>query len=213
MKDSAAARMIALAGLARVLDVPVARIEYLLEVSAEDLTTFRHQVVDHLFGAVTTAGFSRIVAATRVLPAPVAAKVATHNNSPLMTAHLATAMETSRALGVAKRLPAAFLAQVAAYLDLRRSAPLIAGLPATLAAAVARELADRQDWLTLGELIEITSDDQLTRCLSALDAGEIVTLASHSNDPAMSDRIAGMVSEPLAEQLRGTAMSAGEAEG
>ncbi|MEV0711613.1 hypothetical protein [Nocardia aurea] len=201
MKDSPTARSSTLAGLARVLDVPVDRIAYLAEVPADDIAGLRRQIGDLLFDS-TAPGLGKIAAATRVIPPAIAAKVITRNKSALMTAHMAAVMDTPRAIATAKRLPPDYLAEVATHLDLSRSSALIGGLPDDLVVTVARSLADRQDWITLSAMIEIATDAHLARCLDALDAGEIVAAASLIAGSDASARVIALVSEPLATQLR-----------
>ena len=212
MIDSAETRAAARDRLARALEIPVERLDYLADVPTGDLDALLHLVYDHFF-SVTEDGLGKIVAATRVLPPPVAAKVASHNNSALMTAHLAAVLEPARALSVAKRLRPELLARVAAYLDLHRSAALIAGLPVDLAVAIARTLADRQDWLTLGTVMEVATATQLERCLRALDVEEILSAARLVYDPAALDRLAAVTTTPLSDQLRALHSRADTSEG
>ncbi|UGT41915.1 hypothetical protein LTV02_00340 [Nocardia yamanashiensis] len=187
--------------LARALGVPVERLEHLAQLPAADIAALRHAVTD-LFHDTVAPGLSKVAAVTKVIPPPIAAKVATRNDNPLWTAYLASVLDTARAVAVAQRLPARYLAAVATHLDLRRSAPVIAGLPRELLVAAARALAELEDWTTLGEMIEILPAAYLSRCVAVLDAGQIHSAAARIADPAALDRLIGAVSAPLAGQLR-----------
>ncbi|MGW6426757.1 hypothetical protein ACWF82_29145 [Nocardia sp. NPDC055053] len=195
------ASAVAISRLAAALDVPDERLSFLADRPAADIDTFRRLVTGYFFDA-TTDGLGKILAAVRVLPAPVAAKVATHNDSVLMTAHLASVLDIPRAISVARRLRPEFLARAAAYLDLQRSAELIAGLPVDMSLAVSRELAAREDWLTLGSIIGVATDEQLTACLRGLDADALLHAARTVADPATLERAAAVAAEPLATRLR-----------
>ncbi|MEU2033795.1 hypothetical protein [Nocardia amamiensis] len=203
MNDSPSARLAVLAGLARLLDVPVDRIAYLAELPAEDIAEFRRQLSDLLFES-TAPGLAKIAAATKIIPPPIAAKVITRNNSPLMTAHMAAVMDTDRAIATAQRLPPKYLAAVATHLDLSRSAALITGLPDRLVVAVARELADQQDWTTLSAMIEIATDAHLARCLDVLAESEIIAAARLLSDPDASARLLAFAPEAVVAELRRT---------
>lgn len=189
--------------LARLLGVPFERIQYLSELPAADLAIVRQQVSE-LFYDTVAPGLGKVAAVTKVIPPPMAAKVATRNDNPRWTAYLAMVLDTPRAVAVAKRLPAGYLARVAAHLDLRRSAPIVAGFPRELLVASTRALADREDWTTLGEMIEVLPAEHLPRCVAVLDAGEILCAAAAIADSVAVNRLIDVVSEPLADQLRAT---------
>ncbi|WP_067826834.1 hypothetical protein [Nocardia inohanensis] len=201
MSTSPAPAEIEVTRLARALGVPFERIGYLTQLPAEDIAALRHSVAD-LFHDTVAPGLGKIAAVTKVIPPPIAAKVATRNDNPLWTAYLASVLDTERAVAVAQRLPARYLALVATHLDLRRSAPIIAGLPREQLIAAARALAELEDWTTLGEMIEILPAAYLARCVAVLDAGQIHSAAARIADAAALDRLIGAVSEPLATQLR-----------
>ncbi|MFE6925998.1 hypothetical protein ACFVAV_33645 [Nocardia sp. NPDC057663] len=201
------AAAVAISRLAAALDVPDERLSFLADAPAADIDTFRRLVTGYFFDS-TADGLGKILAAVRVLPAPVAAKVATHSDSVLMTAHLASVLDIPRAISVARRLRPEFLARAAAFLDLQRSAELIARLPMDMSLAVSRELATREDWLTLGSIIEVATDEQLTGCLQVLDPDALLHAARTVADPVALKRAAAVAAEPLATQLRDIAAAA-----
>ncbi|WP_280270074.1 hypothetical protein [Nocardia wallacei] len=201
MKDSPEDRRIEISRVARLLQVPADRIDYLAEVPAHDIAALRQRISDLFFDS-TEEGLGKIVAAARILPSQVAAKVAAHNHSPLMTAHLAAVLDVPRAISVARRLPPEFLADVAAHLDLHRSADVITGLPPDVVAAVVRHIAGRADWLTLSELIRTAPDAQLDRCLRVLDSEQILAATALLTDHDAVERVADRVTEPLAGRVR-----------
>ncbi|UGT62320.1 hypothetical protein [Nocardia asteroides] len=202
MNDTPAVRRAAVTALARLLGVTAERIGYLTDVPAADLAALRILVSDRIFGITEEAGLSSVAAATRLVPPQIAAKVATRNDSPLMTAHLAAVMEPARAAAVAQRLTPQYLARVATYLDLARSGAVIAALPVPLAVEVARELVTAADHPTLAGMLDIATAAQLRGCLAELDPAVLASAAELLSGPESIARVADSAPPELAERLR-----------
>ncbi|MFQ6326835.1 hypothetical protein ACLMAL_11910 [Nocardia sp. CWNU-33] len=118
----------------------------------------------------------------------------TRNHNALFAAKTSEVLVVSNAVDAAKRLPADFLADVAAHLDARRSAPMIAGLPAATVVAVAEVLAARQDWITLGDLVATISDDAARATEAALDGVALVRAAYWVDDARHLERFVNLAS-------------------
>ncbi|WP_406229400.1 hypothetical protein [Nocardia sp. NBC_01009] len=191
--------------LARTFGIPVDQLTSLADVSVSDLRDFRFQIAD-LFFEGQSEGLRRVVAASKVIPNPIIAKLVTRNHNALFAAKTSEVLEVSNAVDVAKRLPADFLADVAAHLDARRSAPMIAGLPAATVVAVAEVLAARQDWITLGDLVATISDDAARATEAALDGVALVRAAYWADDARHLERFVNLASAAkLTEMLRAAA--------
>lgn len=199
--DDPAELPVALTKLARTLQVPPARIAFLTDVPEADLAAFRAQVADMLFESQSRR-LSRIAAAARVLPAPVTAKLVQLKPNALLTAGAAGLLEPGHAVDVAKRLPTAFLAQVAARLDSRRSERIIGKLPTKTIVQVAEQLARARDWVTLGDLVGVVSDDVAKATVAVLSGSALVQAARMVDDPASLTRFTGLLSETkMAEMI------------
>src|SRR5437660_10323220 len=109
-----------IAKLARLLAVAPADLGYLAKVPASDLRALREQIEDMLFTAHGQA-LSRIATASKVLPAGLVAVIGERAFGPLLCARLAGMLEPSRAVDIASRMPAPFLAQLVVHLDPRRA--------------------------------------------------------------------------------------------
>ncbi|WP_194837116.1 hypothetical protein [Nocardia sp. XZ_19_369] len=202
MTDVAGAQ---LTKLARTLGVPVDRLDYLADVPATDLRDFRFQIADLLFES-QSGGLRKVAAAAKVIPAQIIAKLVARNRNALLAARMAAVLEPSHAVDVAKRLPVDFLAEVAPLLDARRSAYLIADLPTDTIVAVGKLLARRQDWITLGDLMAVISDDAARAAQAALDGTALLHAAYLVDDAEHLARLVALVSETkLAEMLRAAA--------
>lgn len=86
----------------------------------------------------------RMAAASRLLPAPVLAKIAEKVFGPLLCARIAGMIEPGKATDVAVRLPVGFLTDLAVELDPRRSHRVIGNIPSDTVVPIAAELTQRQ---------------------------------------------------------------------
>jgi hypothetical protein len=191
--------------LARTLCVPVEQLAYLADVPEADIRAFRLQVADLLFES-QSGGLRRVASASKVIPTPAIAKMLARNHNALLAARMSAVFDPVHAVDVAKRLPVDFLADIASQLDSRRSTPLIAGLPVDTVVAVAKELAKREDWVTLGDLVAAISDDAARDTEAVLDGTALVRSAYLVDDAAYLERFVNLASEAkLAEMLRAAA--------
>ncbi|WP_328606719.1 hypothetical protein OG943_43640 [Amycolatopsis sp. NBC_00345] len=180
--------------LARVLGVEPERLAYLAEVDVADLRLFREQATTTLFDANLVV-LERMALASRLLPAPLIAKIAEKVFGPLLCARIAGLVDVSRGVDVAKRLPPRFLAEVAAELDPRRATSIITRIPIDTVLAVARELTRRQDWITLGRFVGHLPDPTVRRSLSLLDDAALLRTAYVLDDKTRIDHVMGLLPE------------------
>ncbi|MDT8915863.1 hypothetical protein [Amycolatopsis sp. PS_44_ISF1] len=180
--------------LARVLGVEPARLDYLSEVDAGDLRRFREQVTTTLFDANRVV-LERMALASRLLPAPLIAKIAEKVFGPLLCARIAGLVDASRGVDVAKRLSPRFLAEVAAELDPRRATSIIARIPLDTVLGVARELTRREDWITLGRFVEHLPDPTVRRSLGLLEDAALLHTAYVLDDKSRIGHVMGLLPE------------------
>jgi hypothetical protein len=117
--------------LARLLGREPDELAYLERLAPDDLRTLRDSVTETLYDAHGSA-LSRLAAASRLLPASLTATIGQRAFGPLLSARLAGMLDTDRAVDVAGKLPAPFLADVAVELDPRRASDLIGAIAPTL---------------------------------------------------------------------------------
>jgi hypothetical protein len=194
---------IGLAKLARTLRIPVERVAYLAEVPDADITAFRQQIADMLF-EYQSRRLATIAAAARIMPAAIIAKLVRAKPNALLTAGAAGVLEPAQAVDIAKRLPAEFLAEVAALLDSRRTGRIIGGLPDKVIVKVAEEVARQEDWMTLGELVGLVTDEAARATVAALPALALVHAARMVDDPQSLSRFSGLISESKLTDLLNT---------
>lgn len=138
--------------LARVLGESEEHLSFLRDVPAADIRTLRDQATEALHSAHQPV-FHKLVSASGIIPVPVLATLAQKAFGPLLSARLAGLLDSDRGAAVALKLPAPFLADVAAELDPRRAVHIISELPPATVTDVSRELRRREDWITLGRFV------------------------------------------------------------
>jgi hypothetical protein len=162
--------------LARVLDEDPERLAYLRQLSCEEVVALREAVAASLHDA-SAGALGPVAAAARVLPVALTAAIGERAFGPLLCARLAGLLELGRAVDVATRLPAAFLAEVAGELDPRRAADLVAQLSPQLIAEVTRELAAREDWYAMGRFVGRLEPEALSASMAVLDDRALLEVA------------------------------------
>ncbi|GAA1228915.1 hypothetical protein GCM10009676_09240 [Prauserella halophila] len=138
--------------LARVLGASEERFEFLQDVPAADIRTLRDQATETLHTAHQPV-LRKLVSASGIIPVPVLVTLAQKAFGPLLSARLAGLLDGDRGVAVALKLPAPFLADVAADLDPRRAGHILSALPTATVTDVSRELRRREDWITLGRFV------------------------------------------------------------
>jgi hypothetical protein len=178
--------------LARVLGAPPARFGYLRQVPVADLRQLRDQVTSSLFDA-HRGMLEKMAGASRLLPSPLLARIAERAFGPLLSARIAGLVDVSRGVDIAKRLPPVFLADVAAELDPRHTAGIIAGIPGPVAVAVARELTRREDWITIARFVDHLPDETIVASLEVIPDHALPQVAAMLDDPARVAHIANLL--------------------
>ena len=145
------------------LDAEILKLARVLAVEPEDLACLRHldvhtvrELREQVRGAMAEADrqtLQRVAVATRMLPVKLAAAMAERGFGPRLAARLTTVLEPERAVDIATRLPTAFLADLVGELDPRHTRSLIAKFPPDHIARVAKELAEREEYVTMGALL------------------------------------------------------------
>ncbi|MHB8692277.1 MAG: hypothetical protein ACYDHH_13625 [Solirubrobacteraceae bacterium] len=153
--------------LARLLSVNEGELAGLRPLTATELRELREQATERLFSAGAPL-LHRIGAAAKMLPSGLVATIAERAFGPLLCARAAGSVDPGKAIDVARRLPAEFLADTAVELDPRRVAPIIAGVPADLVVGVARILGQRGEHVTMGRFLAYVPDHAIAAAIGAL---------------------------------------------
>jgi hypothetical protein len=153
--------------LSRLLGVGEGELDYLDGIPSAQLRQFRESATERLFDDGAKM-LGRVGAASRLVPSGITATIAQKAFGPLLCARAAGTVDASKAVDVARRLPADFLADVVIDLDPRRVVDIIAQVPAELVEPVARELGDRREHVTMGRFLAFVPDHLIATAMGAL---------------------------------------------
>jgi hypothetical protein len=192
--------------LARMLERDPAELAYLEQVPLADLRTLRDQTTDVLWSA-HSATLNRLAAASKVLPTGLTATISERAFGPLLSARLAGRLEPERAVEVARKLPTAFLADVAIELDPRRASAVISLIPPAQIADVTRELVGRGEYVTMGRFVGHLGDDAIMAALGAMDNPALLQVAFVLEE---KDRLEHLVGLLPARRLNGIIQAAAD---
>jgi len=153
--------------LARLLDINADELSYLSGLPSTEVRGLRDRATDRLF--TSAPGLASAAAAAKLIPSGLVATIAQRAFGPMLCARAAGGADTGKAIDVAKRLPAEFLADVAVHLDPRRTAAIIAEVPAEIVVPVAEELGARREHVTMGRFLAFVPDHGIAAAIGALD--------------------------------------------
>lgn len=194
--------------LARVLGTQPEELDYLRAAQPDDLRRFRDQVTDILFDG-DRARLGGFAAGSHVIPAALAATVAERALGPVLCARLTALVDPTKAVEIAKRLPAPFLAAVAVEMDPRRAKDVIAHVPPDLIEAVAGELARRGEAVTMGRFVGFLTDPGLRAAMNGIDDTTLLETAFVMEGKERLDHIVSLLP---AKRLRSMVLAANERE-
>jgi hypothetical protein len=191
--------------LAHTLDVEPDRLTMLAGLPAPDLRTLRKQVGEALFQA-DKHYFSRVAALTRTVPAAVSAKLAETVLPPLIAARTAELLEPKRAVELVGRISERYLADVSAVMDASRAPEVVAALPASKIASVARELARREEWIVIGSFVAEVTDEALAASVEEFNGEQLLRIGFVLDDMDRLDDIGGMLTDDQIDEMLAAAV-------
>ncbi|MFB8275842.1 hypothetical protein [Nocardia colli] len=188
--------------LARLLDISdPAALDFLNGLSPGAIRSFRERATDLLFDR-DAARMKRVAAATKLVPTAISAKAAERAFGPVLCAAVAGSVEPSRAVDIAKALPARFLAETAIQLDPRRTADIIAAVPAKLVVEVARELLRQNDHVTMSRFVGVVPEESMRAAAPVLGDADLLRVGFLMEDKSALDRLMALVTDRLAGVIR-----------
>ncbi|MGH8860774.1 MAG: magnesium transporter MgtE N-terminal domain-containing protein, partial [Jatrophihabitantaceae bacterium] len=142
--------------LAHQLGVADAELDFLAGVAPADLRELRAQISQYLFDA-DKHHFGRVVAASKIVPPALSARLTEKALPPLIAARTAELLDPAKAADLVTRLPDSYLADVSAAMDPARAPEVIAQIPPAQVAKVGAELARRGEWVVMGGFVSLVS--------------------------------------------------------
>jgi hypothetical protein len=190
--------------LSRLLGVGEGELDYLGAIPSAELRQLRESATDRLFDDGAKM-LGRVGAAARLVPSGITATIAQKAFGPLLCARSAGMVDAGKAVEVARRLPADFLADVVIDLDPRRVVDIIAQVPAELVEPLARELGRRGEHVTMGRFLAFVPDHLIATAMGALDDEAMLRTAFVLEHKDRLDHAVGLLP---AERLPGILESA-----
>lgn len=190
--------------LARFLDVAPEQISMLDAVSAESIRSLREQATNQFF-ASDEAFFRRAVSASRLLPIAILTVVAEKVLGPMLSARMAGQMDVARGVGIAERLPTAFLATLCLSLDPKHSRELIRAMPEARLRDVAQALAAREEYVTMARFVDIIDSRVIARVIADLDDATLLQSAFFAEDRGQIEEIITQLPEARLRRVIETA--------
>ena len=154
--------------LARLMGAEPEELDYLQYVAPQDIRDLREQVTVQMFDADRQL-LQRAAAASRLIPARLAALIGERAFGPLLCARVTGLLEPARAVDLAGHLPTSFLADVAVELDPRRASRVIAEIPPEQVAEVTSELVEREEFIVMGGFVGHLPEAALRGALAVVD--------------------------------------------
>ena len=194
--------------LAAVLGVEPAEVAYLEDLDPGTVRSLCERTIDVLHDS-GAEGFRRIATAARVIPAPLAASVAERALGPVSCALIAGAVDSGKAVDIARRLRPEFLAAVAVHADPRRIGELIGGLPQERIVRAAVVLVEEGHHVTVARLAASLHLTVVHAVVDEIGDPDILRTAFFLDDAAHLDGIAAGLAD---ERLVGIVRAARDAE-
>ncbi|MCK9247643.1 MAG: hypothetical protein M0P31_01500 [Solirubrobacteraceae bacterium] len=179
--------------LARVLGVDPPTLGYLDAVAPDDLRRVREQVTDACFDGDRDR-LRKVAFAAKAVPGAIAARLAQIALGPVLCARVTGLLDPRKAVDIARRVPDAFLADIAVELDPRRAATVIAAIPVDTIARVARILSGRRAWVEMGQFVLFLDDPRLRAAIDAFDDVSLLRVAFVIEGKERLDHFIGLLS-------------------
>lgn len=193
--------------LARLIGTDRDDLAYLEQVDARDIRDLREEVTVVMFDADRHL-LQRVAAATRLIPAKLAAVIGERAFGPLLCARVTGLLEPNRAVDIAHHLPVAFLADLCIHLDPRRASRVIGEMPPATVAAITGELAAREEYITMGGFVGHLSRAALMAALEMVDDEALLRTAYVVEAKQNLGALVALLAEERLEQIIATAAAA-----
>lgn len=154
--------------LSRVLGAEPGEVEFLAPLGVERLRRLGARLAQSLFDEHRPA-LQKLADASRLLPPTLVAKLSELVFGPMLSARVAGLLPPARAVEVAQKLRARFLADVCVELDPRSASELLALMPVAIVVDVARRLLERGEHVTMGRFVDDLPDAAIRAVIDSLD--------------------------------------------
>ena len=185
--------------LARLCHVEDESLAWLGKLDAPLIRALREQATAAMFDA-DRKRFHNMATASRLLPIPILVLIIEKVIGPLICARVCGLVPPARAIEIAEKLRLPFLVDACMQLDPRSAQELIAGFPKHLIVAIARELANRGEYVTMGRFIDLIALDAIRPVVDAIsDDAKLLHIAFFAES---TQRLGDIVERIAPERLQ-----------
>lgn len=174
--------------LARALNTGESELDFLDDRTAPELRALRVGVSEALFKRHASS-FRLLANLSGLVPAGITAKIAHHALGAFLAGRVTGEMPPARAVAVAKKLPAEFLADISLSIEPARAEAVIAAMPSKMVETVAEILVQRGEYVTMGRFVGAISEDALFRVIDKLDNEALLQTGFYVEDAGRLDKI------------------------
>lgn len=168
------AEIIKLARLAHVADDSLV---WLGRLEAPVIRALREEVAASMFDA-DRQRFHNMATASRLIPIPILVLIIEKFVGPLLCAKVCGLVPPARAIEIAEKLQLPFLVDACIHLDPKSAQELVAGFPVPLIVDIARELARRGEYVTMGRFLDLIALDAIRPVVDAIsDDAQLLHIA------------------------------------
>lgn len=153
--------------LARLCHVEDQSLAWLGRLDAPVIRALREQATAAMFDA-DRKRFHNMATASRLIPVPILVLIIEKFVGPLLCARVCGLVPPARAIEIAEKLKLPFLVEACIHLDPRSAQELIRGFPVPLVVAIARELALRGEYVTMGRFIDLIALEAIRPVVDAI---------------------------------------------
>jgi hypothetical protein len=179
--------------LARLLKLEVGQLEFLERFEITQIRALRERMSGTLFDG-SKATLVRVAAASKLIPVGLVAVIGQKIYGPLLCARVTGLLPPARAVEIAMKLSPHFLADLSMELDPRSAREVLALLPAERVIAVAQELIQRREYITMARFADFLSDLTIRRVMDTIkDDRALLEIAFFIESRARLETIIGMM--------------------
>jgi hypothetical protein len=179
--------------LARLLKLEEAQLQFLERFEITQIRALRERMSATLFDG-SKATLARVAAASKLIPVGLVAMIGQKIYGPLLCARVTGLLPPPRAVEIAMKLSPHFLADLSMELDPRSAREVLALLPAERVIAVAQELIQRREYITMSRFADFLSDQTIRRVMDTIkDDRALLEIAFFIESRARLETIIGMM--------------------
>jgi hypothetical protein len=177
-----------------------------LQAAPEDEVALLRATLSRALFAAHEPRLRRLANLSRLLPPPLAAKIAESALGPMLCGRVAGVLDMAGAIRLAGHLHPSFLAKVSHSLDPERTADIVRSLPEDLVLAVAAHLLDAGDYIVLGRFVAIVSDSVTSRVIGTASGEQLLRIGFYTEDRSRLDQLLSHIDDArLAEVIQAAA--------